>query len=238
MIDLHTHILPGIDDGAKSAEEALRMTQELHRQRVSAAVCTPHYDPSKQGLADFAEQRAQAFGRIAGAGISLIAGSETVLNEYLFHYPDLKQLCIENTEYILIELPFGRKWKPEVFDQLDRLINYYGLIPIIAHVERYRAARRKKVIKRLIEAGCLIQLNASTVLDRKSWRRASGYLKSRLIDLLASDCHNTEKRPPNLSAAYLKISAELGEQTAKLLDRNAQAVIQGIRLRDRNVYLI
>ncbi len=234
MVDIHTHILPGIDDGAKSVEEAVLMMEELHKQNVRTAVCTPHFDPRKQALKDFAEQRTNARRRLTDTSISLITGSETVLNEYLFHYPDLTQLCIGNTDYILIELPFSSVWSREVFDQLDRLTNYYGLIPIIAHVERYPAARRRrKMIKKLIEAGCLIQLNASSVLCREGWRKAKKYLKRGLIDLLASDCHNMEQRSPNLFQAYLKISANIGKKTAEQLDANAQAVVRGIRLKDR-----
>ena len=89
MIDLHTHLLPNIDDGANDIETALHMTEALYTQNVRKAVYTPHFDPSSSSIEDFDKQRSFAIAKLGGARIQLIPARETILHEYLFHYYDL-----------------------------------------------------------------------------------------------------------------------------------------------------
>ena len=239
MVDLHTHILSNIDDGASSVEEAFLLAEELFNQGVRSVVCTPHFDPRKNSIMNFVEKRTEAISKMDGSPVSLITGSETILNDYLFHYPELSQLCIYNTNYILIELPYSKKWQENVFEMLEKLINYYGLTPIIAHIERYPAIKKKKKhMRRLVDLGCLLQLNASSVINRKSWRKVSRYLMQGFIDVLASDCHNMNNRPPLLSDAYRKINLVLGNKYSKLLMENAERIISGIELKKKQFYMI
>jgi protein-tyrosine phosphatase len=233
MIDLHTHILPEMDDGAGSADEALRMTEALYRQKVEIAVCTPHFDPTRISLKEFLEKRERALSLLEASRIILRTGCEVSLHDYLFHYPDITALCIENTDYLLVELPYAGKWEEKVYGMLEQLIHYYNLIPIIAHIERYRAARKRKTIKRLREMGCLLQLNTSFILDGKGWRRAARLLKRGFIDVVASDCHNMDTRPPVMKAAYDRISEKLGRDCCDKLMENARNIADGLELKSR-----
>ena len=168
MVDLHTHILPGIDDGATSVAEALMMTAALLNQDVKTVVCTPHFDPSHTSLDDFLYKRAKSMALMKEERLSFQSGSETVLNDYLFHYPDLSSLCIGNTRYILIELPYNSAWDKGTYDMLEKLLSYYNHIPIIAHIERYSAIKKNMIhLTKLIKLGCVIQVNASTILNKK-----------------------------------------------------------------------
>jgi len=237
MIDLHTHILPGIDDGAGSLEEALRMTQELYKQEVRMAVCTPHYDATKSSLQDFVERRSNAIALMKDSKITLISGSETTLNDYLFHYPELSQLCIGNTRYLLVELPFSKKWEENVYGLLEKLLGYYNLIPVIAHIERYPAAKIATV-RRLNGMGCLLQVNTASLLDKKSWYRAAVYMRHGLIDVLSSDCHNMSTRPPIITDAYEKVRLKLGSSYCNRYRNNAEDMIHGRELRGKSVYIL
>ncbi len=238
MIDLHTHLLPCIDDGAASFEEATRLIHDLLRQGVEVAVCTPHFDPSQLTLDDFLGKRTAAMELMKASGIRLISGSEISYHDYLFHYTDISQLCIENTKYLLLELPERKQWGKEVFYYIEHLINYYGVIPIIAHIERYRAVRKKKnIIPVLMAAGCMIQLNAAFVVDRKTRRRAFLYLKKGYIDVLASDCHNPIKRPPRISKAYEIIRNGFGNAFCEHLMNNSRKIIDGEIIRGKVHYL-
>lgn len=239
MIDLHTHILPGIDDGPESVETALQITEALAGQNVRTAVCTPHFDPAVTALQDFCAKRKEAMRLMNTSRILLLSGSETMLHPYLFHYPDISSLCIENTRYILIELPYAKRWDEEVYAGLNKLIRFYNLIPIIAHIERYPAViRNVKPIKELIKLGCLLQLNTQSLLIGKYRHWTFKYIKRGFIDVLASDCHNLDTRPPVIKEAYDRVAMKLGREYEERLMHNAEAVVNGIELREEAVYII
>ncbi len=231
MIDLHTHILPAIDDGAKNVEEALQMTRELYKQGVRAAVCTPHFDPTKLSLEEFLIRRSKALEKMKDAGIKLIPASETFLHKYLFHYADLSGLCIQGTRYMLLELPIHIKWQEGILDDLDQLTGYYDIIPIIAHVERYHPVKTKH-IKALKEMGCLLQMNTKTILDSKTQAKALQWIKKDYIDVIGSDCHNPLTRPPVILEALHQIQSKLGIRYVEQLEYRADSILNGIRFRN------
>lgn len=225
-IDLHTHLLPGIDDGAGSVEEAMELIQLLSEQKILIAVCTPHFEPSMTSLSDFLKERQAAMELLSDVKIRLIAGSETSLHDYLFHYPDLSELCIADTRYLLLEMPFTKHWNSKVYEQLNTLINYYNIIPIIAHIERYPAIKRKeRMVRRLIELGCVLQLNTSSLLNKRTRHRAIRYLKRGYINVLGSDCHNTKERRPRISVPLDLITTKIGTNVVDALICNAENII-------------
>jgi protein-tyrosine phosphatase len=239
MTDLHTHLLPGIDDGAGTVVEALELIEALRKQNVSKAVCTPHFDPSTTAMNDFIKQRSRALTAVQNCRITLLCGSETVLHDYLFHYPDLSALCIENTRYILVELPYEKRWNTKNRDMLGTLINHYNVIPILAHAERYPSVfKHAGRIADLIEMGCAIQLNASALIDKKSRRKALNYIRKGYIDVLASDCHNMDNRPPVMEEPFRIICEKLGTGYRDKLISNAECIVSGRELREKTVYLI
>lgn len=230
MTDLHTHILPGVDDGAGSVEEALRMTEALYGQNVHTAVCTPHFNPTRMSLQEFIRRRSEAMAEMGSSRVKLLSASETALHEYLFHYPDLSGLCIEQTRYLIIELSFHKKWKKTPYQSLERMMDYYDLIPIIAHIDRYPAAN-KRSIRRLRELGCLLQMNSEAILTPASRRRALRWLRNGDIDVLGSDCHNMTNRRPELSPALAIIRERLGEGISTRLIENSDNLVSGKELK-------
>lgn len=239
MIDLHTHILPGIDDGPRSVEEAMKMIEVFLDQNVKVVVCTPHFNPTMIALDDFLSKRTTAMKQLGSSKITLVSGSEVALNEFLFHYSDLSPLCIGDTNYILIELPFDKKWDEKLYKQLDRIVRYYNLIPVIAHIERYPAVKKsKKILRRLIEIGCLLQMNAEAILNKKHRRLGEFYIKHGFIDVIASDCHNMKLRPPNLAAAHAIIVQRLGLAHLDKLISNSERILNGQRIREKLKYII
>lgn len=237
MIDLHTHLLPYIDDGASDLETALQMTEALYTQNVRKAVCTPHFDPSGSSMEDFDKQRSFAIAKLEGARIQLIPASETTLHEYLFHYYDLSKLCIENTRYLLLELPYQKKLDKKIFDNIKNLIDYYNIIPIIAHIERYHAIKRKQM-KTLIELGCMLQLNTGALLNKKTRKKALRYIKKKYIHVIGSDCHDMQRRPPSMSEAFELIEYKLGALYCEMLNYNAEGIVNGIELMKKKSYII
>lgn len=239
MIDLHTHLLPGIDDGAKDLEETMKLTETLYLQNVRTAVCTPHFDPTQISMDKFLLQRENALNLLAEVQLRLIPASETRLHDYLFHYPDLSYLCIENTRYLLLELPFDKKWKVEVFEKIKKLMTYYNIVPIIAHIERYPAVKRnEKNIIKLIDLGSVIQCNTSSLVEKRMRKRLFTYLRKNYIDVLGSDCHNMQNRPPCMEAGLKQIENNIGISCIKKLERNAECIVNGIELRKKKSYII
>jgi hypothetical protein len=232
MIDFHTHILPAVDDGAADKEEAMALIAALMKEGVKTAVCTPHFDPGQCSIQDFVRSRGKAMQELKDAAIRLVAASETGLHDYLFHYSDLEPICIEKTKYLLLELPFYGKWNDRLYSMIDNLISYYDIIPIIAHIERYPAAKKaERCIRRLKDTGCLIQLNTSSLLNARNQKRALKYIKKGYVDLLGSDCHDCIRRPPAMMSAVRLIEAVLGKECCRRLEDNAINVLNNIDIR-------
>ncbi|NLL01336.1 MAG: hypothetical protein GX271_11850 [Clostridiales bacterium] len=233
MIDIHTHILPYMDDGAKDTGEAMKMIDFLRFQGIDIAVCTPHFDPSSSSIKEFTENREKAFQTISTDNITLIAGSETGYHDLLYQYSDLNQICISNTSYLLLELPYKNFRSEYLLENIDKLMSLFYIIPIIAHIERYNALWKSKInIKKLLGLGCITQINADTIIDKKKRRTALHYIKSGLIDLIGSDCHNMSRRPPNLKDAFVIIEKEIGSSYCDLLKKNANSIIKGEMIRE------
>lgn len=229
MIDLHTHILPNIDDGASNIQEAVKMTNLLLQQGVDGAVCTPHYYPTQMSIEDFTNRRNKAMGLMKEAKIPLILASETYLHECLLYFSSLEPLKIDNTNYLLLELPFERRRKKSMFSTLESLINRFDIIPIIAHIERYPAIK-EKYIKRIKNLGCVIQLNTPSLLDKSLKRKALAYMEKGLIDVLGSDCHNLKHRPPLVQTPLGEIRKQLGDSYCDKLIIQSEKIVQGINI--------
>ena len=200
MIDIHTHILPGMDDGAKDVAESLEMIALLRSQGITGVVLTPHFYTHQETLEEFCTRRQAAFAKISHVDFPMFLGSETYLTESIFSNDSLRELCMGDGNHLLLELPYTKKWGTSVFRQVDRLIEKYEVVPIIAHVERYEATAssrdREPILQQLVDLGCLLQFNLDSFLG--TWSKGSNLklFKRGWADFLASDCHNLTTRPP------------------------------------------
>lgn len=198
MIDLHTHILPEMDDGAKNRDEALALISMLKKQGITRIVLTPHYYPHLEKLPDFLKRRDESYQSIADSGLELILGSETYLSESLFSIESIESLCIGESGYLLLELPYTDKWGQGVFWQIDRLIAKFNICPIIAHADRYKAVKeqKKEVFQKLVDLGCMLQFNIDSVVNKRTRSESLRLIKEGWADFVGSDCHNLTSRAP------------------------------------------
>ena len=205
MFDCHCHILPGIDDGSKNVQMSLNMLDMEVRQGVEGVIFTPHFYADMNSPSTFLKRREKALLELE-AGLSqmprypeYILGSEVHYFRGMSRVEDLESLCIGNSDYMLIEMPF-RTWQPQFIDEIEEISTVLGLKIIIAHIERY-FDQDKKLIKRLLDnPNLLIQCNAEFFLGKKQ-NQALKFMKSGRIDLLGSDSHNLDSRCPNLAEA-------------------------------------
>lgn len=223
MIDIHTHILPGMDDGARDSNEAAALIHLLKGQGITTAVLTPHFYPHEESLTSFLKRRQASLEKLTSFiaesdqelqnGFKLILGSETYLSETLFSYQAIDQLLIENTPYLLLELPYSDRWGSTVFKQIGRLTSKFDITPIIAHAERYEATQKnpEKIFQELIDLGCKLQFNVHSVVNRTSRAATLKLMKGGWADFIGSDCHNLKARPPEFESFDQIVQRKLGK---------------------------
>lgn len=230
LVDLHCHILPGIDDGAENPAAARALLEASRRGGVDRFVFTPHFYPQQMQAEDFFRGRsaaadalrAETAGDETFAGVSVRLGAEIAYTPFLERLP-LERLAFAGTGYFLLELDF-RYLRPGVEEAIGAAIDR-GLTPILAHVERYPYLEEDPtLLYRWVRAGALAQVNASFALRGAAERkRLLQYADWGLVHFMASDAHSVDRRPPRLAEGY----AALPDALARRLRANAEAVFDG-----------
>jgi len=234
MIDLHCHILPGLDDGARSWDEALQMARMAVEDGIEGIVCTPHWSPEiYENDRDRILATLQIFEqKLADNDIPLhlYPGSELRLDSRL---PDLVQskqlLSLNDTgRYVLIELPHLHI--PKTVDEFFWRLQVSGLTPILAHPERNLFLHRHvKRFYKWAEAGVLIQITAASLEGRFGdpvRNLATLLLKLNLVQVIATDAHDLRFRSPNLSRALEIAARRVGDKKAeRLVKKNPRQII-------------
>lgn len=212
-IDLHTHILPGVDDGSGSMDETMKMLQTAQEQQIETIVATPHYIPGGSNLSvdELREklEQVQTVARKLNPNIKLFLGNEIYYSDSVIE--DLKAgkaLTIANSRYILVEFSI-KDTEQHIYQAMSRLVRA-GYIPILAHVERYHCLYKKEyLIHDLIEAGCYIQMNSrclvSNFLDSEAAYNRS-LIGQGLVHIIASDCHDGRVRIPYMRKTAQKLA--------------------------------
>ncbi|MHB1418340.1 MAG: tyrosine-protein phosphatase [Bacillota bacterium] len=235
MIDLHTHVLPGIDDGARDWEVALKMLEGFSACEMQTIVATPHFmdgycsTPEEvRSLCNKLQQKAAA----EGLEIEVLPGMEVYLSPGI---PEMLRknelLTINDTgKYMLVELPFQEV--PAYTQRVIFELLIQNVTPVIAHPERNTEIEKDpNLMLRLLEKGALAQVNAGSLTglfgDRVR-RTAETLLTHNMIHCLASDAHSAVERGPGLGEALQRVKQLLGEQeAARLVWDNPLKVLQG-----------
>lgn len=218
MIDIHTHILPGLDDGSSSIEESEKMLCMLSEQGVDTVVATPHFYIDNTKVEDFLELRCTCAEKLIKAvdeatRPQIVLGAEVQFFPEIYTMDNVEKLCIGGTKYMLVEMPF-ESWSGYTYKALGKLYTARGIMPIIAHVERYLEFQEQSdtdVLRKLKDVNALIQINSSFLTDRTTKRRALKLVKKDLINFMGSDCHNMTTRMPIIEQGYRTIFKKLGE---------------------------
>lgn len=230
VIDFHSHILPRIDDGSSSVEESLTMLRMSKQQGIGEVVLTPHFYPQHSNPVHFLEKRSRAFRKLAeamdpGEGLpNLRLGAEVYFYPHMSHSDDLRDLRIEGTSCVLVEMPMG-PWTDRMYRELEGIYTNLGLIPIVAHVDRYLGRFRDHGIpERLADLPVLVQANASFFLRGG---KGMSMLREKQIHVLGSDCHNTADRAPDLGETVRRIERKLGTEALEWIRGNEQMILSG-----------
>ncbi len=223
IIDFHSHILPGMDDGSASVEESLALLRMEAEQGIGHVVATPHFYPQRDTPEAFLKRRAEAEeilrSQLQGCtGLPRVStGAEVYYFHGISHCDALEALTIQGTKSILIEMP-AAPWEDAMYRELEALYARQGLLPVIAHVDRYLGRFRSHgVPERLCALPVLVQANGSFFLKPSTGSRALRMLKKDQIHLLGSDCHDLSSRPPNLGKTMDRIRKRLGRDALETL---------------------
>lgn len=234
MIDFHTHILPGIDDGSSSVEESIALLHMQEKQGVRYLMATPHFYAHRDELKHFLKKREESLTRLrAEIDLSTLQLPGIGLGAEVRYFPRMSEsdalplLALNESQYILVEMPF-KEWTDSMFRELENIWLRQGLTPIIAHVERYiRPFRTRELFRSLEQLPVLIQANAEFYLDRSTSALAMKLLRQGRIHLLGSDCHNLKGRKPNLGTAEEAIRHRLGQDAMEWIHTHEQIVLRG-----------
>lgn len=224
LIDIHSHIIYGVDDGAKTKEESIKYLEEALKQGVHSIICTPHIC---QGNIDKIQKIKQNFLEIkeyaTSIGINLYLGTEILMTGTTANLLKRKRLrSLDGKEYALVE--FKRHENMDIDSliyMLEELIDI-GYIPILAHPELYINYRDISYIKKIRESGILLQLDATSICKktatRKIYKFSKRLLREKLIDFVASDTHcNPKRNYIAYNKAYKTISKKYGKEYANVL---------------------
>ncbi len=229
MIDLHCHILPGVDDGPTQWDEAMRMARMAAADGIRTIIATPHVvDPV--GAANVIRLKVEELNRRLAAEVidlEVLPGAEVSP----LHPPEaLTGLTLNGTAYVLVEFPHSHLPR-DAFAVLSRLASG-GLRPVVAHPERNPSViRNPALLFELVEAGALCQVTAASLsggMGAEARACARYLLKKGVVHFLASDAHSAHHRPPNLTTGLRAAAKLIGKDAAqRLVSANPQAVVSG-----------
>lgn len=232
MIDIHCHLLYGVDDGAKTWEDSLALLQEAKAQGVEKIICTPHY---REGMFVCRQETMKTrFQRLKEAGnrlgIELFPGMECYGDgKLLTRLQEGSCITLAGSDYVLVEYAHDVT-KEELWRSCGNL-TAHGYIPVVAHVERYhRICRNLEFLKKLQEMGGRIQINAGSVIGQHGWnykRICKGLLKTGMADIVASDTHGIKHRRNHMKQCRSYLVGKYGEPYAReLTERVSQEILE------------
>ena len=237
IIDMHCHVMPGVDDGARDMETSLEMLRIAEKSGITHMILTPHHKPAHHNVSPehnvLYRKRLREEAKNQGINVKLFSGNEIYYSHETMEELIQGQVCpLAGSDYVLVEFHPTNPFK-EIQNAAGR-VQAAGYIPIVAHVERYSdIVSHPSNVNDLIDMGCYIQVNASSVMGKYGFgisHFTRKLLKEGLVHFISSDAHDTKSRAPRLSECRDYVERKFGEDYAKeLFFLNAANVIRNQR---------
>lgn len=239
LVDLHCHLLAGMDDGPRTKEDALAMCRLAYAEGTRMVAALAHQNEqwcevTPNRIREAVRLLAQQL-RDEGTGLTVFPTAEVMVHTDIEAYwTDGRLLSIaDRGQYLLVELPHGLF--VDLTDMTQNLVQM-GIRPVLAHPERQpELLEEPQRIERLVRAGCLVQVSSGSITDppnRQFWQDLKDWLKRGLVHFLGSDGHSLNRRPPKMADAYKQIVRTVGASMAdRICYTNGMAVLQGLPLR-------
>lgn len=237
IFDIHTHILPAVDDGARNSGSTTRMLKVAAESGTTCIVATPHFvnGTTKEKTIEIIEKYQQ----VREQWRELSPKNELYLGNELFYGEELVEalnqeiaLTMNGTNYILVEFPVYSDFA--YIRRAVQTLTYAGYWPILAHIERYEGLKKKANVEELIRMGAYMQVNADTILGKNGFF-VKGYvmdlLKASLIHFVASDAHGSRERRPELNECIAYLEKKIGKiKTRQLFRKNPIKMLKGEKI--------
>ena len=234
MIDLHCHILPGIDDGAHNLSDSIKMAKKAVSQGITHILCTPHHNssyenPKSKVLLQVADLQEELTKR--NIPLILYEAQEVRIFEHLMSEIDQDDILFADVSDRYLMLEFPTESIPDYTNQLIRQLINRGITPIIVHPERYKMFQANPaLLENYLRMGCLAQLTAPSIVGaygEKIQKLSHYFVKNSMIQMLGSDAHNVDSRNFYLAEAYEIIRKEYGVGKIDYYHRVAKDIING-----------
>ncbi len=234
-VDIHSHILPGIDDGAADPDVSMDLLREESAQGLKHIVLTPHFHPRDEEIGELLRRRSIAYEqlkqKIAGSELEdqfdIRLAAEIRYSPRMTEMRDLEKLRISGTNVLLIEFSFTHY--PEFVRDVFYRLQLQGFTILIAHIERYSWLRQDtELLYDLVCSGAYAQVNAESIVGDRDY---SSYIRKMfncgLVHVVGSDTHDMEKRPPRMKAAAGALTTDPGPDSVSYMNRIAEGLLAG-----------
>lgn len=228
-IDYHSHVLPGIDDGAKNIEESVKILDMMADAGVDVLFCTPHFYPHKQSLERFLDKRNEAFETlkpyIKPQHPEIRLGAEVLLSKSLSK-EELELLKLDGTDYVLIEMPYVH-FSQSIYDSLFEVADTDGVKVLIAHIERYLANNSLDEVEELFaEDNAIGQINCTSLRKFGLRRNCVKLIRHGCVQALGSDYHRIERGYALLDEGLKILRKKLKENEFSALMQSSQMLLE------------
>lgn len=240
MVDIHTHILPGIDDGSKDMIQTLEMLKIAYENGIDKIVCTSHfyrgyYENRYDDICDLIK-KVKIEKEKHDIKVNIFPGQEIFLDKNILEdYKNGIVSGINGTKYTLVELPM----QTMPYYALDLLyeLRLLGAVPILAHPERYvYFIEKPSIINDFLEEEILFQINSGSIIGvfgKRVQELSKILLEHNICDFIASDAHSTGRRSPKIKEALTETD-NIGKEISQIVMSNADSVIQGLDIKSRH----
>ena len=231
MVDIHSHILYGILDSPQSIDVSIEIAKQYIDNGFTHVVSTPHFDPTSNNVDEFKSECDRKYGELdkllyqQGLSLNIISGAEVMISPKLMEINNINYLCIKNTNYMLLEFPWGHF--PLWVDSILFELGLKNIVPILAHPERNEEIFKnyEKFLK-LIDSGLLTQINAISLFNGGTRNRIKRLFNDNAITFLATDTHRPDDdRMVCFSKAILMLKRKYGMMKAERIVENSASVI-------------
>lgn len=233
LMDIHSHILPFVDDGPKDIETSLSLLEMMKAQGITDVIATPHFIATEENLDEYKERVANSYNSLYSVVKDrdlpkIHLGSEVFYFNGIGKSQSIKNLCINDSNYLLLELP-NYTITSYILDNIKGLKENLRITPIIVHIERYYHEHGFRNLLKLIKDGTVLaQVNASSLLDSPHKKAVLKLIKKGYITFIATDAHSLVNRPPLLDKALHEVAIRFGGKQKSVFIKNTESLYNEI----------
>ncbi len=233
LIDIHSHILPAVDDGSKNIATSIKLLEMMKEQGITDVVATPHFIASEQSLEEHISNinaaKAELEAAVCGMELpNIYLGSEVYYFKGIGRSDGIRKLSLNGSQYLLLELPMY-EISEKIAEDVRNISYNLGLTPILAHIERYHREKGFKKVLKLIESGCCYaQINTSSLFIPPLKRTVRKLIKKGYVSFIATDTHSPDHRPPLMKEALRALETDFGREYKREMLMNLDSVCREI----------